>query len=155
MNNTWWVGNRRPTTLSAITSAPFRHGYAPRVLKFHRDAEDLRPLPLGVAVFVVIPHDLDERCFVRRGAGVELRKSRRLLNMGIFLLVGGALLLLCGRTDGLARLIGVLILGGFGILTGGALVVAALKPFRFHIGTEGFQLLPVRSSLALGSGTGV
>ena len=75
-----------------------------------------------------------------RGTGMELRKSRRSPLPGIFSLVVGVFLLVCGLTDRPFRSVGVLVFGGIALVAGGALVVHALKPFRFHIGAEGLTL---------------
>ncbi|NJP32025.1 hypothetical protein [Micromonospora thermarum] len=68
---------------------------------------------------------------------MELRRSRRLLVMGIVFVAGGGLVLLCGIAG---SSIGAWILGGFALLLGGALVVSELRPFRFHIGADGLTL---------------
>jgi hypothetical protein len=75
-----------------------------------------------------------------RGTDVELRKSRRLLLAGAFSIVLGAFILLCGRADGAVRMTLKLLVGGSMVVTGGAFVVSELKPFRFHIGTDGLTL---------------
>lgn len=71
---------------------------------------------------------------------MELRKSRRALLGGAFLIVMGAFILLCLRADGPVRTTLLLLFGGVMVVTGGAFVVDALKPFRFHIGTDGLTL---------------
>ena len=71
---------------------------------------------------------------------MELRESRRALLGGGFFLVGGVFILLCGRADGAVRMTLLVLVGGSIVVMGGALVVHALKPFRFHIGTDGLTL---------------
>ena len=89
---------------------------------------------------MVMPDDVHKHRFGERGTDVELRKSRRSLLQGTFSLVVGVFLLVYGRTDSPIRLIGVVVFAGISLLAGGALVVNALKPFRFHIGAEGLTL---------------
>lgn len=71
---------------------------------------------------------------------MELRRSRSFLVGGIVLLAFGVFMLLCGRTDSVFRAIGAMIIGGLSLLMGGVLAFYGLRPFRFHIGTEGLTV---------------
>lgn len=71
---------------------------------------------------------------------MELRRSRSILVGGIVLLAFGVFMLLCGRTDSAFRGIGTLIIGVLSLLMGGVLAFYGLRPFRFHIGTEGLTV---------------
>lgn len=66
---------------------------------------------------------------------MELHRSRRNLMPGILFAVGGVLVVLCGGGS-----VGAWVLGGLTLVMGGALVVGALRPFRFHIGSDGLTL---------------
>ncbi|MFI6262142.1 DivIVA domain-containing protein [Micromonospora sp. NPDC051006] len=71
---------------------------------------------------------------------MELRKSRRLLVLGLVFLAFGAAVLLCGAAGGSPPSVGAWILGGLALVIGGALVVSELKPFTFQIGADGLTL---------------
>ncbi|MEV1146221.1 hypothetical protein [Micromonospora sp. NPDC049799] len=53
----------------------------------------------------------------------------------ILFAVVGVLVVLCGGGS-----VGAWVLGGLALVIGGAMVVSALKPFRFHIGEDGLTL---------------
>lgn len=71
---------------------------------------------------------------------MELRRSRRTLAPGIFLLVVGVLLLLSGRTGETSSSASGSVFAGIALVVGGVFVARAFKPFRFRIGADGLTL---------------